>query len=77
MDETSAPVRMVVDGEQFDVRQRRGRQSEYEFTWVSGPNPGYGFTSAGSDGRPATREELENDIRSFLAQIDPGTGFIE
>jgi len=76
-DGTSPPLRLVVDGEQFDVRERPGRRGQYDFAWVSGPNPGYGFTSARSDGQPASTAELQDDIRGFLAQVDPETGFIE
>ncbi|WP_281385815.1 hypothetical protein [Nocardioides luti] len=39
------PTRLVVDGEVFDVR-RSGRRGQVDLTWVSGPNPGYGFSSA-------------------------------
>ena len=70
-------VRLVVDGEEFDVRERPDRPGQYDFAWVSGPNAGYGFTSARSDGAPETRAGLQDLIRNFLAQVDPGTGFIE
>lgn len=76
-DETSAPVRLVVDGEQFDVREQSGRPGTYHFAWVSGPNAGYGFSSARSDGQSSTTAQLEDDIRGFLANVDPETGFIE
>ena len=72
-----APERLVVDGEQFDVRERPGRPGQYHFDWVSGPNPGYGFSSGWSDGESRTAAELEEAIRDFLAQVDPKTGFIE
>jgi hypothetical protein len=76
-DESSAAARLVVDGEQFDVREQAGRPGTYHFAWVSGPNPGYGFTSARSDGQASTTDQLEDSIRGFLAQVDPETGYIE
>lgn len=76
-DGAPAPVRLVVDGEEFDVRERPDRPGQYDFAWVSGPNVGYGFTSARSDGQAETTAGLEDLIRNFLAQVDPGTGFIE
>lgn len=72
-----APVRLVVDGEEFDVRERPGRPGQYDFAWASGPNADYGFTSARSDGEPETEAGLQELIRNFLAQVDPETGFIE
>ena len=44
--------------------------------WLSGPNPDYGFSSRVSDGRPQTEAELDDEIRTFLAQVDPKTGYI-
>jgi hypothetical protein len=76
-DEGQPSVRLVVDGEQFDVREEPGRPGQYHFSWASGPNSDYGFTSARSDGRPESTAELREAIRDFLAQVDPETGFIE
>lgn len=67
--------RVEVDGELFDVSVVTPGQ--YQFDWVSGPNPGYGFGSATSDGSPESRAVMEESIRSFLAQVDPKTGYIE
>jgi hypothetical protein len=61
-----------VDGEVFTVRQGTGGGFAYE--WVSGPNPGYGFGTSGPPSR--TADEHRDDIRGFLAMIDPATGFI-
>ena len=71
------PTRVQVDGEVFDVAAERDRPGQYHYTWVSGPNPGYGFASGTSDGREMSRVELEAAIRNFLAMVDPGTGYIE
>lgn len=65
-------LRLEVDGELFAVREGAGGGSVYD--WLSGPNEGYGFGSSG----PATRSvpEHRESIRTFLAQIDPATGYI-
>jgi hypothetical protein len=71
------PVRLEVDGEEFTVAARRDNPGQYDYAWVSGPNAGYGFSSAYSDRRQATMADHTDAIRNFLSQIDPVTGFIE
>jgi hypothetical protein len=71
------PTRLEVDGEVFDVVARRDHPGQYDYTWTSGPNPGYGFSSASSDRRASTTADHTEVIRSFLSQIDPETGYIE
>ena len=64
---------LEVDGELFDLRS--DEQGGTHYTWLSGPNEGYGFSSS-----PTPRQSLEGhreNIRTFLAQIDPTTGYIE
>jgi hypothetical protein len=63
---------LEVDGEVFAVRE--GGDGGTAYDWLSGPNDGYGFGSSGSAARSA-REHRES-IRTFLAQIDPATGYI-
>lgn len=75
---------IVVDGETFDVRERADRPGQYDLDWVTGPNPGYGFScafarsvSVGSEPPPFdVRAELERAISGFLAEIDPDTGYL-
>ncbi|TQJ31304.1 hypothetical protein FBY39_1768 [Microbacterium sp. SLBN-146] len=62
-----------VDGETFTVR-RRDDDGSVHYDWISGPNPGYGFSSSGS-GRES-HEHHETAIRDFLASIDPTTGYL-
>ena len=50
MSEERPRLRLVVDAEEFDVQERGDRPGQYDFVWISGPNPGYGFFSASSDG---------------------------
>jgi hypothetical protein len=69
--------RIEVDGEVFDVVARPDPPGQVDYTWMSGPNPGYGFSSASSDGGAATRVDHVAAIRSFLSQVDPATGYIE
>lgn len=77
MGATQGPTRIVVDGEQFDVSERADRPGQYDFDWVSGPNQGYGFSSASSNGEPQSLPQLERQARAFLAQVDPETGYID
>jgi hypothetical protein len=65
------PIRVEVDGEVFDVVARRDHPGQYDHEWTSGPNSGYGFFSASSDGRPSTMADHEEAIRNFLSQVDP------
>jgi hypothetical protein len=71
------PLRLEVDGEVFDVATRPGVRSQCDFTWVSGPNLGYGFSSRLSEDRTITRPEMVWMIRDFLAHIDPDTGYLD
>jgi len=69
--------RMSVDGEEFEVSRPDGKPGTYHFTWLTGPNPGYGFGFSTHPPVPADRERLEEAVRDFLAQVDPDTGHIE
>lgn len=85
------PLRLVVDGETFVVTEDLTQPGSYDYQWLSGPNPGYGFGESlavlhepdGPSGQPwishdhrATLEEHEEAARNFLEQVDPATGFI-
>jgi hypothetical protein len=61
-----------VDGESFAVRQASDGGSAYD--WLSGPNQGYGFGTSEPPSRPA--DEHRETVRTFLAQIDPATGYL-
>jgi hypothetical protein len=69
---------LTVDGDLFDVRYDVDQPGAYHYTWLSGPNEGYGFTSRRSDeGRATSVDQHVQAIRRFLAQIDPETGYID
>ncbi len=68
---------MTVDGELFEVSLSTEHPGQYHFAWLSGPNKGYGFGSKRSDGGVKSEQEIEASIRSFLAQVDPETGYID
>ncbi|MEN0129168.1 MAG: HAD family phosphatase [Brevundimonas sp.] len=68
------PRHLTVDGETFAVRRHDDGE---RFDWLSGPNPGYGFSSARSDGAASDGPALEASIRRFLSLVDPVTGYIE
>jgi hypothetical protein len=77
-------MRMIVDGETFEVRERPEQPGQYDCDWVTGPNSGYGFTCAfmrsqlvDTEPVPADlRADLERAIRDFLGAIDPETGYM-
>ena len=62
-----------VDGETFALRPNEFGGTDY--TWLSGPNPGYGFGVSPTPNL-SLAEHMEN-IRGFLAIVDPTTGYIE
>jgi hypothetical protein len=67
------PLTLEVDGETFALSTNTFGGTDY--TWLSGPNTGYGF---GSSPTPNwSLEDHRQSIRDFLAQIDPITGYIE
>lgn len=81
-----APRRLVVDGEVFEVRPGEDGNG-FHFEWLSGPNPGYGFSTGAPmtftpvgeavvDPVPVDDTALTDLVRSFLAQIDPDTGYV-
>lgn len=74
---TTQPTRLTVDGELFEVHARPDEPGTYDFTWLSGPNEGYGFGTSRTDGSVMSPEEMQASIRTFLAQVDRQTGYIE
>lgn len=69
-------VSVEVDGEAFDVVARGDRPGQYDYAWITGPNPGCGFASASSDSGESTMADHQAAIRTFLPQVDPETGYI-
>jgi len=66
---------MEVDGERFRVRPGAldHHWAATYYDWLSGPNPGYGFSIGG----PAADDaEHARRIREFLGEIDPSTGHL-
>ena len=69
----------------IDVREMRGDDDRpigrhvLRYTWISGPNDGYGFEHTLSDrlASDVSRTEMQRQIEFFLAQVDPTTGFID
>jgi hypothetical protein len=62
---------MEVDGELFELR--RAADSGTHYNWVSGPNPGYGFSMSPA---PDSVDEDRAHIHDFLGMIDPRTGYV-
>jgi hypothetical protein len=70
-------VRLTIDGEAFEAGERLGEPGVHDIAWLSGPNPGYGFSVARSERGSLSAAELEAEARGFLAQVDPATGLID
>ena len=69
-------LRLTVDGEVFDVRYDPSQPGAYHYTRLTGPAPGYGFTSRRSDHGISSAAEHVDAIRSFLSLVDPVTGYV-
>jgi hypothetical protein len=70
-------LRLTVDGELFDIAYDPTQPGTYHYRRLSGPAPGYGFTSRRSDHVRSTTAEHVSSIRSFLEEVDATTGYIE
>ena len=65
-------IRLEVEGEVFAIGPDNRGGTDY--TWLNGPNPGYGFGL--SPARDLSLDEYRENIREFLAGIDPTTGYL-
>ena len=68
--------RLTVDGEIFEVRCDPTQPGAYHYTRLTGPAPGYGFTSRRSDHGKSSTDDHVDAIRSFLGLVDPVTGYL-
>jgi hypothetical protein len=67
-----------VDGELFAVRTVEHPGIDYsdtDYTWLSGPNKGYGFGISGP--LNLSLEDHRERVREFLGMVDPTTGYLE
>ena len=71
--ESVPAIVLDVDGEVFELRPDETGGTGY--LWLTGPNPGYGFGSSRT--LDYSLDDHRNSIRSFLAMVDPTTGYIE
>ena len=71
-DATASALTLEVEGEVFEVRAD-GRGGTH-YVWSSGPNPGYGFGL--SPTADMSLDEHRENVRNFLAEIDPATGYL-
>ncbi|WP_392507360.1 hypothetical protein ACF3NT_09905 [Naumannella halotolerans] len=67
-------VEIEVDGERWLVSKRG---TTWDFTWLTGPNNGYGFSWGASDGSAPSREQMISEIQAFLGAINPETGYLD
>ena len=72
IDAGAPSVTLEVDGEVFSIRPDKHGGTDY--TWLSGPNPGYGFGI--SPARNLSLDEHRDNIRDFLVDIDPTSGYL-
>lgn len=70
-------LNLTVDGQVFAVTYDVEQPGTYHYSWLSGPNRDYGFSSRGSDHQRRSVAEHEHRIRAFLSMVDPTTGYIE
>jgi hypothetical protein len=63
---------LEVESEVFAIRPDKRGGTDY--TWLSGPNPGYGLGL--SPARDLSLDEHRENVREFLAGIDPTTGYL-
>ena len=72
-EESPADVVVDVDGELFAISPDEFSGTQY--TWLSGPNEGYGFATSPTP--DWTTDQHRDNVRSFLAHVDPATGYLE
>ncbi len=70
-------LRLHVDSETFEIRQDPDEPGGSHYSWVSGPNRGYGFSQVRSDGLQPSLPEHRDAIRDFLSSINPETGYLD
>jgi hypothetical protein len=69
-------TQLSVDGEIFEIVPPSSDGHRFTYTWLTGRNRGYGFTSHAFGDVEDPERTHATAIRSFLHQIDPATGFI-
>lgn len=77
-DPDASSFTLEVDGELFVVHVVKAPATNYtdtDYTWLSGPNKGYGF-GVGGPPNPSLEDHRER-ILEFLAGVDPSTGYLE
>lgn len=69
-------MKLVVDGETFEVTTDPALPGQYNCRWLTGPHD-YGFSMARSDGSAISEADLRAAISDFLAEINPATGYLD
>jgi hypothetical protein len=70
-DDEEAASPLEVDGEVFELLPDGFGGMHY--SWISGPNPGYGFSMSPT---PEPSEQHRANLQNFPSMIDPTTGYI-
>lgn len=69
-------MKLVVDGETFEVTTDPALPGQYNCRWLTGPHD-YGFSMARSDGSAIDEADLRAAISDFLVEINPATGYLD
>lgn len=69
-------MKLVVDGETFEVTTDPALPGQYHCRWLTGPHD-YGFFIARSDGLVIGEDDLRPAISDFLAEVNPETGYLD
>jgi len=76
LSEPGRPYRIMVDGELWQIRVRG--DGHYDFTWLSGIAPNYGFTARVMSSKDTMSDEaIEASIREFMSNVNPATGHLD
>ncbi|GAA1581325.1 VOC family protein [Kribbella karoonensis] len=73
-----SPANMLeINGERFQISTRPGHPGTYDYTWLTGPNPNYGFTESGPSTPTRSEADHHHAITTFLSGINPTTGYLD
>ena len=70
--------RVIVDEHEWEIWVYPATPGKFGFSWISGPNSGYGFTSQLNV--PVTDvpdDWVETSLRDFMSNINPETGYLD
>ena len=69
------PNSIVVDGEQWEIREYDDRPGQVDLRWVTGPAGGSGFTTRANFPDRLPLEFIRRQILDYMQNINPETGY--